>query len=1139
MFFAISVRLGEAAVPGPHLFANANPTGLMGKSADLASLGKTSATFAVQETHLTTQGISRFRKEMAWQKTNFHMTHGAPAPPKNQSIRTLGGKQTGVAFVSHHPLRSLAHMWTPDDFSTGRCLATAAYVDRRWVTMGTVYGHNEGSHTIEVQQHTDRLLAGLTARIVDGAQGLRMVSGDWNLERSCIPQADYWESKGWVEAQQLALRKWNRPFSCTCKRTTIKDFLYLSPEMIPYVEDIQIDWTTFADHAVIMVFLSEFDRPPKVPMWRKPKPIQWPKKPNDLPEWECQVFPSQDMDQWYQEIWEDAERYADHIHVALSLPKLQEHSKGRAATKEVVWTDQQPAPVKPNRKGDIQSELACSNMTHSRWTKQVRRLQHYARAAQSEAMTVTIDEHKANLWRKIRNATGFQSGFTTWWDQLTKVLPESPQHIPMNPPKAAVANQIFLEFSRHYRYLESSLTKARHEYAKQRRSKDPLLIYKDLQKDRAEPVQTIVKTTTIPIRSTHVNGENQHISLSRPLPEGLQTISVNQIPVQIAHQGPAEFTMPLESAQQLTDEIQVREIVGDIPPIMNAFEAEWAPRWQKHDEVDHSKWDPAINFFKTALPARQVDFPPITPEAWRNAVNKKKKGAAVGPDGVTKQDLANLPDSILSQLLLLIRAIELGAPWPTQAVTGAVAALAKTPLAEEVTQFRPICIFPAFYRTWSSLRGRQCLQYLQTLVPTTLIGNIPGRSPKKIWFHIQQCLEHAYGTSTELAGTIIDLVKCFNTLPRKVLQDLATHVGIPWIVVGPWTQALKQMARRFQVRGAMGSPIYSSTGYPEGCALSVVAMVICNLGLEVWMYHRFPKVQTWSFVDNIEILTRSAFQAIAAFEGLLEFSQLLDLQIDTSKSYLWCNTATGRKEIQLAGLNKKYYARDLGGHMNYTKICSNATVQEKIADLTQFWSRLARSCAPVTQKERALYVSAWPNLFYGIATVSLGNNHFLKLRTLATKALNLHQMGSTPTLQLSCICNPLCDPELFCVHATIMTYREYATPDLAFQTLDHVLTSGATTPGPSKSFLQAIHKLAWHWEHGDKCVDQDGIPVFLMRCSKAELTERIMIAWQQRVMTQVAHERSTMGGFFRWMQSLPKNCSFSSLRNIKAYFVAH
>ena len=47
-----------------------------------------------------------------------------------------------------------------------------------WVTMGTVYGFHEGAHSKEVQQHTDRLLTGLTTRVVDGAHGLRMVSGD-------------------------------------------------------------------------------------------------------------------------------------------------------------------------------------------------------------------------------------------------------------------------------------------------------------------------------------------------------------------------------------------------------------------------------------------------------------------------------------------------------------------------------------------------------------------------------------------------------------------------------------------------------------------------------------------------------------------------------------------------------------------------------------------------------------------------------------------------------------------------------------------------------------------------------------------------------------------------------------------------
>eukprot|EP00435_Cladocopium_sp_Y103_P008923 s91_g2.t1 len=988
----------------PHIFGNANTTGLMGKSANLAALGKTSATFAVQETHLTAQGISRFRKEMIWQKTKFTMTHGAPAPPKNHSLRTLGGKHTGVAFLSTHPIRTLAHHWNKQDFDTGRCLATAAYIDQRWITMGTVYGFNEGAHSVEVQQHTDRLLTGLTSRIVDGAQGLRMISGDWNLDRSLIPQADYWEAKGWVEAQQLANRLWNRPIMCTCKKTTVKDFLYLSPEMIPYVEDVQLDWNHFADHATILVFLREFDKPPKLPMWRKPKPLQWTKPTASGLEWACEVVPNVDTDKWYQDLWEDVEKYADHLHSHANMPKAAPHQKGRAATKE--------------------------------------------------------------------------------------------------------------EFTVQYRSLEASLTKTRFEYAKQRRTKDPMLIYRDLQKDRAEPVQTIVQKVTLPFQQSSSVDNLTTLTFAEPLPESIQTVSVNQIPVQVQQTGAKEIRMDTTTADQLEGHIVLHKNVGDIPSILAAFEAEWKPRWQRHDEVNPAHWDPAIDFFKTALPHRQVEFPPITIELWRKTVSKKKKGAAIGPDGVSKQDLLAMPDSTLNQMLQIIHAVENGSDWPSQAVTGLVAALAKKPTAAAVGEFRPICIFSIFYRTWSTLRGKQCLQFLQSIVPQTLLGNIPGRSPKKLWYHVQQCIEHAYGSTDEIAGTVIDLVKCFNTLPRKVLQDLATHIGIPWTVVGPWSKALQQMTRRFQVRGAIGQPLLSTTGYPEGCALSVVAMAICNVGLEVYMFHRFPRVQTWSFVDNIELLATSANDAIDACEGLNSFCELLDLQIDEGKSYLWCNTATGRKTILTSGRNRRFYARDLGGHLNYTKICSNATIQDKIVELTPFWSRLARSCAPISQKERSLYVCAWPNLFYGISTVTLGNNHFLKLRTLATKALNLHQMGSTPALQLSCLSNPFCDPEFYCVHATIMSFRDFATPDLAEYTLRRILETGQTTPGPCKSFLLAIHKLGWRWHRSDWCVDQDQLPIHVLGCPKTELTERIMAAWQQRVFSQVAMERSTMGGLY-------------------------
>eukprot|EP00435_Cladocopium_sp_Y103_P028852 s1474_g7.t1 len=977
-------RLGEAAVPGPHVFANVNPTGLRGKSATLAALTEYSATIAVQETHLTAQGIGHFKKELNWQNTNFQMTHGAPAPPKTSSAKAFGGKQTGVAFLSHHPLRTLAHHWTSADYETGRCLVSAAFVHQRWMTLGTVYGYSEGAHSVETQQNTDRLLHGLTTRVVDGAYGMRMISGDWNLERDHITQAEHWEAKGWMEAQHFAHLKWQKPVHCTCKRTTVKDFVYLSPEMLPYVIDVHLDWTAFADHAAILVTLSDLDRPPQ------------------------------------------------------------------------------------------------------------------------------------------ENQAGFPEGFSAWWSKQPHVLPHTPCYLPTEPPKGDVATQIFLEFSRHYRELETSLKKARYDFAKNRRQHDPMLIYKDVQRERAEPVQSIVQSIDVAITNRESTEDQCTLTMQQALPAGMTTIDVQHVPVKFQMLAPDQIVVPLEVSRKVDGHITVRKLVGEIPDLLDAFEAEWAPRWRKHDGVTRDEWTAVLDFLRAAIPKGSTSVPPLTVNTWRQTLKGKRKAAAVGPDGISKQDMQAMPDSCLENLLSLLREVETGKPWPIQTTTGAVAALAKVPGAETVRQFRPICIFSLVYRVWSSTRARQCLQYLQQIVPTTLMGNIPGRSPKKIWFHIQQCVEYAFGNSDELAGTNIDLVKCFNTLPRDVLQSLAEHIGLPPEVMVPWTQALRQCHRRFQIRGATGRAIPSSTGYPEGCALSVVAMVICNIGLEVWMYHRYPRVQIWSFVDNIEALTASANSAIEAMQGLAEFCQLLDLEVDKAKSYCWATTTSGRKQIVDSGIHKKTHCRDLGGHMNYTRLSTNATIQEKIQACQPFWSKLARSCAPTSQKERALYVAAWANLFYGICTVTLGNNHFLKLRTQATKALNLHQMGSNPALQLSCVSNPCTDPELYCTLATILSFRDFQTPDLTAITLSKILEDGRTAPGPCKSFLTAIHKLSWQWKSEDVCLDQDGVVIQLMRCPRSELSERVILSWQQRILSIAETERTTMKGLSQASARLTK-----------------
>eukprot|EP00435_Cladocopium_sp_Y103_P060825 s1518_g22.t1 len=241
-----------------------NPTGLRSKAKGLKTLPE--GIYTVQETHLTAQAIPAFKQELTWQKTGYSITHGKPAPPRTQSLSAAGGKHTGVAVLSKYPCRQLQHHWTPTEFDTGRCLVAA----------GTVYGYNEHRQSLEVQQSTDQLWSKLISRVMNGASGMRILTGDRNLERHQVAQADTWEANGWIEAQQLAQRKRNRPIQSTCKKTSVKDYMYLSPELIPCVQDVRLNWSLFPDHAVIIVQLADFDKPLRLPMWRKPCRMGWP-----------------------------------------------------------------------------------------------------------------------------------------------------------------------------------------------------------------------------------------------------------------------------------------------------------------------------------------------------------------------------------------------------------------------------------------------------------------------------------------------------------------------------------------------------------------------------------------------------------------------------------------------------------------------------------------------------------------------------------------------------------------------------------------------------------------------------------------------------------------------------------------------
>ena len=308
-----------------------------------------------------------------------------------------------------------------------------------------------------------------------------------------------------------------------------------------------------------------------------------------------------DMDQWYKSVWENMEEYAKDFHQKAGQSTLQPRQLGRATTVEVKWVRPFDTPVKPNRKGDIQSKLTTNNLQHSRWTKQVRRLQHYARFA-SAASNPCAPDHKANLWRSILQATGFTPGFGVWWSKLYKNFANSPAHLPTFPPNGDVANAIFLEFVHHYRELEYSIQQSRMHQAVQRRAKDPLLIYRDLQRERAEPVQTIVVQQNITILHEEPRDQQQlEMELAHPMPEGLHHVEVQGIPTNVQVVEPTHVVVPEAVAKQCDGNLVVKHVIGDVPQILDQFEKEWSPRWKKHDHLDPTTWDTILDFMRAAF----------------------------------------------------------------------------------------------------------------------------------------------------------------------------------------------------------------------------------------------------------------------------------------------------------------------------------------------------------------------------------------------------------------------------------------------------------------------------------------------------------------------------------------------------------
>ena len=874
------LHLGEATNPGPdsrgseqlwwHL-GTFNPSGLNGKQQIIAEHLSYGDVWAISETHLSSRAMFAFRRGLHASSNPYkYVVAGHPTPLRPHSEHS--GTWSGVAVMSKHPTRAIPIEWSPDIFQTSRIQMVATLCHDLWVTGVVVYGEPPGQFHPAAREHTDRLVS-QAIDAVASMPGLRYVAGDFNFEQHQLETFQALEGLGFRDLQDIASYRWGANPQVTCKATTRKDFCYISPELQDLLEDVFLEHDVWSDHSVLV---GKFRGAKNVVRhwWRTPQEFPW---PCNFAETQVDIkvdFATEDPTEQYRLLWDQIETEAKQM-IAPEVTHPKPNQCGRARTLDTVPRKGPAVPVcvKPSRSGEVKPMFHGQSRLHAQWFRQLRRIQAFVRFRKAHPQD-TLHAHGVSLWRSILMAKGFVPHFAHWWQFSCHThLEGTPRECPLIAPDSEVASLIYHSFAKEVRALEKKLLQARGKFARDRRREQAHLIFKDIQKVPPDRLELMLDAPNATVTSIDVDNLMLTVSKTLSLDADRPCVVAGREREVIHVEQNELFLMDVDGIQE-GDRVAQPVLTGKVDDLFKLFQQEWSKRWDRHKNVPSSQWQQIMDFNARFLPSQNCEYQPITPKQLQQEILRKSPKKASGPDGVSLRDLRVLPWKAIEAHSQMLLCAETDGTWPEQTLVGRVASLGKVDHPTKVSDFRPITVISHAYRLWSGLRAKAILIWLDSVCPSFLLGNRPSCMASHSWSHIQWMIEMTFLQQSSIAGLTADIQKAFNHLPREVLMHACVVLGLPQPILLAWSGALSGLSRRFQIRDSLGPPIYSTTGCPEGCAMSCIGMLVIDIMLHRWLTVQHPLCQPMSYVDDWQVITKDPQELESILDTLIAYYKI-------------------------------------------------------------------------------------------------------------------------------------------------------------------------------------------------------------------------------------------------------------------------
>ena len=1110
-------RIGEASNPGPVLkIGTTNTAGIRRKESHLLTLGP--GIWCASETHLTS--VTQRSSDVAFRMLAHNLNrspkilYGAPVAPRANS--EWAGTWSGVLTLSDVPARSLSLPWPSEVWSTGRVQASRHFVDHLPFTIANVYGYAVGPTWPKAHSLTQTLLNTVTEEIVLGCSGPRLVCGDLNCTSTSLDAFEVWRNHGWVSLQDFAAFRWGWDIIPACKKVTERDFIWCSPEALDLLCDVSTQ-EVFCDHCVLIGHFRVPEVLPSLRTWSIPARIPWDSVDlSDFDSCHCDFepvgFTATELVASIGSTLEDGLSGRVQGQPDQSLTQQQKGRGKRTTPKSVNIV----APTsRPSREGEVALRGDLAGRSVHLWFKQLRRLQSYLFAIRANSSSASAVAYRVELWAAILRARGFGSSFTNWWIKHSSGSEfVVPRHFPQGPPGAIVAEAIFRRFKLSFEQFENWHLRQRSIALKAKHDHSMDALHKELRDPQGASLQLLEYRHEYTIELVDVT--EGIVFLDREVSVGGASVWTlgGKIVTPISVDG-LSLGFIFDVSQLVGSTLLQHQTLSTVSDVQQAMLDFWTPKWQAIENIPEALWDRLSNFVVAFMPKLSFSLPAITMDQWRKGLKRFKPHAAIGTDGFSHRDLINLPYALSASLLDLFNGIEEGrSSWPLQFLHGMINSLPKKADPNGPSDFRPVVILSVAYRAWSSIRSRQMIRLMLPYVSEGAYGFLPGKEPMQIWAFLQGHIECSLQCNMRLSGLSSDLRKAFNCIARPPTFALSSHLGTPSRLLLAWSSFLAQFDRSFRISTFVGAGATSTVGFPEGCGLSVFAMLnVC------WAWHKYmecfhPNIQATSYVDNLGLRGSQPDQIAAGFFGVITFFQFSHLEVDADKTFTWGLQSQDRRVLAGLGFTSVFAAPELGGSMTYGTMIRNSQLKARGLRLTPRWLRLKRSSAPLFRKLAVLPGTFWAAALHGALGCRFGPQYLHSLRQSAIKSLRLGGAGVNALLRLSLCVTPTADPGFWHLKDVFHGFQRMLrkTPDFFVdwcRFMDNF--TGHLYPGPFSKLLELMEQLGWKVTTPPFFMDHDGCTHNLLLIGTDYLDHLLYDGWLQHVTWTVGMRESMHG----------------------------